>query len=136
MERDRQLKAMSDQALAAEVEWHTQAEWNQNKLLEHVKDHQRDYALFFGQPVGPKEIEETSKLVMQSWDRLFTGLDRLGRVSYTFSSNWEPAQARVFVVVSGVSRIRTLIPSQQFGRYLGRHLELVEVTKRVRDAGG
>jgi len=136
IERERQIAAMSDRQLATEIRRHQQARWRPTDLLEHVKKHQRDYAEFFGHAVGPKEIEETSRLVMQSWDQMFTSLDREGRVSYTFASNWEPAQARVFVIVSGDGRIKTLIPSQQFARYLARHPELVEVTERVRKIGG
>ena len=135
-ERERQVAAMSDAELIREVQRHQQARWHSVDLLEHVKKHQRDYIEFFGRAVGPKEIEETSRLVMQSWDQIFTSLDGKRRVSYTFASNWEQAQARVFVTISGNGRIKTLIPSQQFARYLGRHPELVEVTERVRKIGG
>ena len=134
--RERQVATMSDTQLMREIRRHQQAKWRSSDLLEHVKKHQRDYAEFFGHAVGSKEIEDTSRLVMQSWDQMFTSLDEKGRVSYTFASNWEQAQARVFVTVSGDGRIKTLIPSQQFTRYVGRHLELVEVTGRVRKIRG
>jgi len=89
IERERQIAAMSDRQLATEIRRHQQAQWRSTDLLEHVKKHQRQYAAYIGHAVGPSEIEEISKLVLTSWDRLFSNIDVSGVVSYTFLAHWQ-----------------------------------------------
>lgn len=66
---------------------------------------------------------------LQDPERVFTGYTKEG-LSYAFTG-WSP-KGVIVIVVSRAGRIRTMFPAKRFDLWLGRRVNYVEVTDRVR----
>ena len=132
--RLRHLDALSDEEFAAEVREHQRATWRGPSLLEHAKKHRDDFEEMLGRVLPPSEIEELSRDVLVAWDRLFTSLHHTTDITYYFASQWSADEA-ILVAVTRGGRIRTMIPIENFSRFLVRHPALIEVTDRGKHLG-
>lgn len=126
-----QLRQMSAEEFAAEVRRHQAARWPRMRLLEHTKEHRRDFEELLGQALTPSEFQELSHTVLHAWERLFTGLDRRAEVWYAFVGRWS-VQRGILVVVTRAGRIRTTMPMDMLEPWLRRRTEMIEVTDRAK----
>lgn len=129
-----QLARMADETFAAEVRQHHAARWSRGRLLAHVKKHRRDFEEIIGRALTPSDLDELSRAVLWSWDRLFRGREVDGKVTYCFVSRWSTYKG-ILVVATRDGRIRTLIPMDLLDEWLQRHSYLVEVTDRAKRLG-
>lgn len=127
-----QLAALSDAELRAEIAAAQQTQWRQTRLVEHAKDHRLHFQRLLGAALTPSQLEELSRLVAQSWDRLFTEIDATGTISYLFLAQWKQSDATMVVAVSRDGKMRTCYPTKDIVEWLDRHPNIVEITNRVK----
>jgi len=131
-----QLQRLSDEEFAAELRQQQSSRWAEGDLVAHARKHRGDWVYLLGRPISPSEVTNYSDTVLTAWDRLFTGLEPDGRVTYAFVGSW-PGQGGIIVVATREGRIRTAIPmsDEKLGFWLERHTELVEVSGRAKSLG-
>ena len=127
--RANQLAAMTDAELRAEIAVAQQAQWKPTRLIAHAKDHRRDFVQFLDGPLNPNQLEELSRIVVHSWDRLFTEIDD-EMVSYLFLARWKQSDATMVVSISRGGVMRTCFPIARIEQWIDRNPALVEITDR------
>ncbi len=120
---------MTDDDIRQEMRTFQAATWREGNLLDHVKEHRRHYESAWGMTLGPQHVRESSATILQDPERVFTGYTKEG-LSYAFTG-WSP-KGVIVIVVSRAGRIRTMFPAKRFDLWLGRRVNYVEVTDRVR----
>lgn len=134
LRRVEQLRRMSDAESADEARRHQQSRWRTPSLVEHAKRHARDFTEILGAPLTPTELDECSRVVLYSWSRLFTELERSGLVSYIFTYQVQGKDATL-AVITRADLMRTAFPLRDVDLWWKRHLAAVEVTERARRLG-
>ncbi|MCM8748138.1 hypothetical protein NET02_03185 [Thermomicrobiaceae bacterium CFH 74404] len=102
--------------------------------MEHAKRHARDFTEILGAPLTPTELDDCSRVVLHSWNRLFTELERSGMVSYIFTYQVQ-GKVATLAVVTRAGLIRTVFPLRDVDLWWKRHLAAVEVTERAKRLG-
>lgn len=132
-QRVAQMRRMTDQEFLAELRRHQASPWRQPKLLEHVKKHRADLKEFFGPTLAPSECERLSLEILRSPDRVFTELRPGGAVTYFFIRLH--GDRGIIIVATRGGFIRTMLPAEEFMKWLGRHPAVIEVTERAKGLG-
>ncbi|CCF85620.1 hypothetical protein NITHO_5240007 [Nitrolancea hollandica Lb] len=129
--REAQIAVLSDEEFAAEVRQPQASVWRQPSLRSHARKHWGDFEEFLGHGLAPSDLDELSRIVLHSWNRLFTELDSNDVISYFFVACLGNDDD-ILVVVTRRGLIRTAFPADNVDLWRHRRKSVMEVTHRAK----